>query len=281
MNSRDVIRHPGLEAKSRIASARGEVTRRSVHLKAGQILMDAVAQVMDDAKCDSGVIVLDGIDVGPFDYVMPSYSNDGIHAAWYSETHSCKAARLDHATAIVGRRADAWWLHCHTRWQSDRGVGMGHLLPDTVVISTDAVVTLYAFEGGSFDVGFDPETAFPLFHVQGEGRSYGNALIAKVCPHEDLYTSVQALISEAGFSQATVFGIGSLIGASFEDGTPMQCPISEILIAPNAQWDGSLELPIHCVDTDFNLFYGNVVSGQAPVLVTFELMIIETAGNPL
>jgi len=278
MNSRDVIRHPGPEAEARMLFARGDASRQTVTMKAGQILLNAVARLMEAAECDSGVIILDNVDIGPFDYVMPSYSTDNVHAAWYSQTHSCKAARLHNATAIVGRRDGEWWLHCHALWNAehdaDNTVGMGHLLPDRVTLANDASVTLYAFNGGRFDVALDPETAFPIFHVHGD-RSHGNALIAKINPHEDINTAIEALINEAGFKQASIFGIGSLIGARFEEGAAMECPISEVLVSPGAIWNGSLRLPMHCVDTDNNLFHGALVQGTAPVLVTFELMIIE------
>jgi hypothetical protein len=276
MNSRDVIRHPGPETQLRMVSAMGEVSQHRVCMNAGQILLSAIAQLMDNADCDSGMIVLDGVDIGPFDYVMPSYSNDNQHAAWYSETHSCKAARLNNATAIVGRRDGAWWMHCHALWDAENGVGMGHLLPDKVTLASDATVTLYAFNGGRFDVALDPETAFPIFHVSGEERSHGNALIAKINPHIDVYTAIEKLIGEAGFAHARIFGIGSLVGARFDEGRPMDCPISEVLVSPGASWDGSLKLPVHCVDTDNKLFYGNILKGDGPVLITFELMIVGT-----
>ena len=75
---------------------------------------------------------------------------------------------------------------------------------------------------------------------------------------------------------SSIFGIGSLVGARFEEGRPMECPISEVLVSPGASWDGSLKLPVRCVDTENELFYGNVLKGEGPVLVTFELMVVET-----
>lgn len=82
--SRDLIRHPGPKRSDRILSARGTVTTRTVTLPRGSVLMQAVAQAMDDAGCDSGVMVLDGLRIGPYRYVMPGPSHDADHAAWYS-----------------------------------------------------------------------------------------------------------------------------------------------------------------------------------------------------
>lgn len=274
MNSRDVIAQPGPAASQCAYSARGDARKLSVTLKAGMVLLDAVAQLMDAADCDSGMIVLDGAVLGPFNYVMPSYSNDDVHAAWYSATHACSLARLQHATATVGRRDGAWWMHCHARWDDKGSMGMGHLLPESVTIAQDATVTLLAFSGGTFDVALDPETAFPLFQANG-GRSRGNALIAKVSPHADIFATIEELIRESGFSRAAIHGIGSLIGAQFDKGPPMESPISEVLIPPAAHWDGTLRLPMFCVDTRNIFFSGNLIKGGAAVLITFELMIIE------
>lgn len=275
MNSRTVIHHPGLETDPRMVVARGDVSRYSVSVKAGENLLFAVSRLMEGTVGESGLLVLDGVSVGPFNYVMPSHSNDTLHAAWYSETHTCNAAQVLNATAIIGRRDGNWWMHCHALWDADNVAGMGHLLPDEVTLATDATVTLYVFTGGRFDVALDPETAFPLFHVHGE-RTHGNAFIARICPHVDIHTGLQDLINEAGFEHASIFGIGSLIGAGFEDGNSMECPISEVLVSPEAAWDGSLKLPMHCVDVDNNFFNGTVSRGAAPVLVTFEVMVIST-----
>lgn len=275
MNSRELICHPGPESARRMVSALGDVVKQSGRLPAGQNLLKAVADMMDNVGCDSGLVVLDGVHIGPFDYVMPDASKDDVHAAWYSDTHSCSAALLRNATAIVGRRDGAWWLHCHAIWDADDDVGMGHLLPDDVTLGLEATVTFYAFTGGQFDVALDSETAFPLFHVHGE-RTHGNAFIAKIYPHVDIHTAIERLIVEAGFTQASVFGIGSLIGTRFENAEPMTCPISEVLIGPGATWkDNTLTLPMHCVDLDGNRFFGTVVKGGAPVTVTFELMVVE------
>jgi len=73
-----------------------------------------------------------------------------------------------------------------------------------------------------------------------------------------------------------VYGIGSLIGANFTDAAPMLSPISEVLIPPGARFDGTLHLPMSCVDPAGGRFAGTLAAGRAPVCVTFELMLIET-----
>lgn len=290
MNSRLLIRHPGAESVERVVSATGFVTTHSVTLLQGSNLLAAVSQLMDNIKCDSGVMILDGAQLGPFNYVMPDNSHDDLHAAWYSNTHSCHWARLRNATAIIGKRNAQWWLHCHALWdghQSEDGhndgqlTAMGHLLPDEVIIAKKFEVTLYAFTNGCFNVQHDSETAFPLFHVRsGSGIDNGgggsNAFIAKVYPHEDVYSVIEKLTIEAGFTSAIVLGIGSLIECHFEYNESMLCPISEVLTGSGATWDNeTLTLPMHCVDVEGRLFTGNVIKGGSRVLVTFELLVVE------
>lgn len=271
------IRHPGPPVPDRITSARGHARRRSVTLPAGATLMGAVADAMGAAGCDSGVMVLDGLRLGAHAYVMPGPSPDADHAAWYSATHRGEGARLDHATATVGRRNGAWWLHCHAVWHGPHGAVCGHLLPDDVQVAEDATVTLHAFDGGGFEVRRDRETNFDIFHTTG-GRAAGNALITRIAPHEDAHAALVTLAREAGFARAEVLGIGSLIGARFESGPSMVSPISEILITPGATWaGGALHLPVHCVDPAGGQFAGVLVPGGGPVCVTFEAMIIESA----
>lgn len=281
MNSREVICHPGPETYPRIVSARGAFTTHCLKFKKNHKLLDTVKLMMNDLGCDSAVMLLDGMNIGPFDYVIPSYADDSVHAAWYSKTHTCQSASIRHGTATIGRRDGEWWLHCHAVWNTGDSMGMGHLLPDSVMLSTDSSATFYAFSGGYFDFQQDPETDFPIFHVNGH-CSYGNGMIARINPHEDIYSALQALVQSSGFLATQIYGIGSVIGAQFELGVPMECPISEVLILPGASAAGkSLKLPLYCVDTDNRHFHGHVLPDTAPVLVTFEVMIIETPDSKL
>lgn len=275
MNGHDRIRHPGPGSPIRVLRARGTAFSTRVSLRAGATLMQAVAEAADAAGCDSAMMILDDVRLAPCHYVMPDRSRDGLHAAWYSEPHRQPVARLHRATATVGYRDGARWLHCHAEWDEDGQPRMGHLLPDETVVAQEADVVCHGFVGGRFEVEADAETAFSIFHARG-GSGTGNAVIAKVAPHEDVHDTVVALAREAGFAQASVYGIGSLIGANFTDAAPMLSPISEVLIPPGARFDGTLHLPMSCVDPSGGRFAGTLAAGRAPVCVTFELMLIET-----
>ncbi|WP_265516557.1 hypothetical protein [Nitratireductor luteus] len=246
-------------------------------LPQGTVLMEAVAAAMDDLGCDSAVLRLDGLEMGPHNYVMPAASPDEDHAAWYSAVHSGKAARLENATAIVGRREGRWFLHCHALWAADTPKA-GHLLPDQVIIAAPAHVTGLAFDGGFYDVTPDAETNFSFFRPRAtETPARRNAAIVTLAPHEDLHTAIAELRAGLGLSAPAVMGIGSLIGARFTDAPSMPSPISEVLLLNGAGFDadGQPTLPALCVDPEGNLFEGNIALGGAPVCVTFELILAD------
>ncbi|MFW2543903.1 DUF296 domain-containing protein [Primorskyibacter sp. 2E107] len=279
--TRDRLRHLGPPAEVGFRAVHGHARSMPVSLPAGQTLMEAVADVMDRAGCDSAALTVDGMAMGPFAYVMPDTCDDGVHAAWYSETREGSQARIRFGTAIVGRRDGAWWLHCHAVWEEAGAIFCGHLLPDRMIVVEDSTVMLHTFDGGRFEVALDEETRFPIFHPVGSGKGgQGNALLAKVNPHHDVHGAITAMIEEAGFENTRILGIGSLIGARFAEGGDMASPISEVLVLPGAHWNGRLHLPMHCVDPEGRQFDGVLQPGGGPVCVTFELMIVEDHDPP-
>lgn len=274
LDSREIIRHPGTPAPQPWTMARGTAKTLQVTLPKGAVLMQAVAEAMDAAGAESGVIEVGGLVIGPYRFVGPGPSSDGLHAAWYSPPRGGDRARITDGTAIVGRRDGAWWLHCHAVWQDGDTAWCGHLLPDEVTLAEEATVTLHMITGAVFDVSMNEETRFPIFHPT-RGRDTGNAVLAKLAPHKDITEAVEEIAAAAGFARARVLGIGSLIGAVFHQGTPMASPISEVLILPGATTGAETHLPMHCVDPDDAQFRGAMVRGKGPACVTFELMLFE------
>ncbi|MBO0347455.1 hypothetical protein J0X15_19655 [Roseibium sp. CAU 1637] len=278
MSRSHLIRHPGPPTQPRRHVVRGVAEPLSFELGAGEVLMTAIAQVMDAADCDSAVVRLDGLVLGPYEFVMPDKSPDDDHAAWYSETHSGPSARLDRGTAIVGRRNGEWFLHCHAIWEDpQRGRCAGHLLPHQVTIGAAYSGAGYRFDGGCFDVTADAETNFSFFRPrQLRQRQEVNAAIVSLAPHEDLSTAVAELSAELALGNPQVVGIGSLIGADFIDAPSMESPISEVLLlngACGAGPDGPY-LPTFCVDPDGNFFEGTLKPKTVPVCVTFEMLLV-------
>ncbi len=275
MNRAERITHPGTPGPIRQHVVPGLVRRVPVRLAAGRILMDAVAEAMDAIGCDSAMLLLDGLPLGPYNYVMPRFgSPDGIRVAWYSDTHSGTATTLDHAVASVGRREGAWFLHCHAVWDADTAAPKsGHLLPDQVTIGEDATVTALAFTGGVFEFTPDEETRFSFFRARPTTppQDIPNAAIATLAPFEDLRTVMPDLASPYGADDAQLFGLGSIIGADFAEGPSMESLASEVLTLPGAS---PRRIPLHCVDPDGGMFRGDLLPGAGPVLITFELMLV-------
>ncbi|ARE40350.1 hypothetical protein RGUI_2209 [Rhodovulum sp. P5] len=264
------IRHPGPRTEPRRHVVEGYARPVTLSLPQGAVLMQAVAAAMDGTGADCAVLTMDGVEMGPFRFVMPDRSRDGKHAAWYSETHNGTHARIRHGTAIIGRRDGAWWLHCHAVWEGPEGIAAGHLLPDEVTLAAAADLPAMVFSGGTYDVTYDEETNFSFFRPRAtRPPETVNAAIATLAPFEDLTAAVAEIATAPGFDH--VAGIGSLIGAQFLDAPPMASPISEVLLLPGAS--PGKPLPTFCVDPAGARFEGHLPPGAAPICVTFEMML--------
>lgn len=275
-DSRDWVVHPGPEQTPRYTVAPCAVRSVTVTLPAGVVLLDAVAAVVEAEKADGACAFLGGVRLAPMTYVMPDGPADDAHAAWYSETFVAQEARLDRATASVGRRDGAWFMHTHAMWQAETP-GMGHLLNDQCTLAADCEVTLLLLNGAWLEVTPDPETNFPLFHPRrGDTPDYVQAGLLTIRPHQDLRPTIESACADLGLSNARIHGLGSLIGAGFAEGPSMAAPLSEILLLDGcAVRDGRCTaLPLACVDPAGDIFQGDLQTGKGPVCVTFELLIV-------
>ena len=118
--------HPGPRAAERLRAVRARLAPVSGVLRAGETVMAGVARVFAEAGCRGGMVFLDDVSCAPLRYVLPALSSDGVHAAWYSGTHALENALILRATASVGTRDGAAFLHCHGLWQAGRApVAMG------------------------------------------------------------------------------------------------------------------------------------------------------------
>jgi hypothetical protein len=273
-----LIRHPGPRRPVRQNVIPGFARKIEIVLPAGSILMDAVAQHMNELGCDSAMLMLDGLQMGPHNFVKPTMNSpDGRKVAWYSETYSGASATIEHAMASVGRRDGKWWLHCHAAWDSETTEQKsGHLLPDQITVEKESTVICFAFNGGLFDVTHDDETQFDIFRAKPaktESRPT-NAAIVTLAPFEDLGTAMPQICKELAFEGAQVLGLGSLIGADFKSGPSMEAAASEVLLLPGATPD---RLPIHAIGADGNIYRGEVLPGHVPVCITFELMLVNAS----
>ncbi len=278
-DSRDWVVHPGDEPPERFKLSRCCARKIEAVLPKGAILLDAVASIVEVEGADGACAILDGVSLSKMHYVMPDGPADEIHAAWYSDTYVTEDVTLDWAISSVGLKDDAWFLHTHAIWESG-GTQVGHLLNDHCVLATDCSVTIWLISGVRLEVALDPETQFPLF---GPNELYAveepNAALLTIKPHEDLRKTLEMACEKAGISRAKVFGLGSLIGAGFLDAPPMHSTISEVVLLEGCSVEKGrcTALPLICVDPAGKTYSGDLAYGNGPVLVTFELLLINAS----
>ncbi len=235
------------------------------------------------AGCDSACVEINGGRLDPFRYVLPAESPDGSHAAWYSETFAPEdGATIEQACAIVGRRDGASFTHCHGLWRIGKTeVALGHMLPPDCVAAEPIRVRGTGLRGAAFESRQDPETNFRLFAAEPAAKpveTAGSALAITLRPNQDISHALEAICADAGIRQAAIHGIGSLNGARFEYGPPMDSFASEFFIEAGRLEetpDGPrVRLDIAIVAIDGTIYRGKLIRGENPVCVTCELVVV-------
>ncbi len=279
-NSRHWIRHPGKEVHPRYTLLPCGVQPAKLQLKAGENLQDTVGQAVEAEGADGACAILDGLSFSTMPYVMPDGPVDDEHAAWYSETHIATNAKLEKGTASVGKRDGSWFLHSHAMWHAEE-TGLGHLLNEQCIIAEDCTIDTWLLRGARLEVAHDSETNFFLFgpvgtSPKGQLEETRRGGLLTIRPHEDVRTTIETACSELRFENASIYGIGSLIGAAFSNSSPMSAQMSEIFLLQGCEVRGRkcTNLPMTCVDPWGRSFSGDLLANQGPVCVTFELLIV-------
>ena len=255
--------HPGPRAAERMQAARTGLVAVQGELRAGETVMAGVARLFDAAGCRGGMVFLDGITCDPLRYVLPALSSDGVHAAWYSDTIApAGPVTILRATASVGIKAGAPFLHCHGVWTAADGTPrMGHLLPFDSVVSTDAKVNGIASPDAWFESLPDAETAFTLFQPAGGATTGG--VIARVRPGQDVVTAIEALAARYGITDAALHGLGSIDHIRFQDGSRVDCLATELHLS-GARLDA---LQVRFVPDNETVAAADVTIGRVSVFV--------------
>lgn len=281
------ITHPGIPDTQRVF-AQPTLTRPvEAYLSNGQTLLSAVTEIAEANGAKSGAFRLNGGEFTSFSYVMPALSKSPDHAVYFSETFYVEGrVALETASVTYGQRDGRPWLHCHAVWVEPSGRRHGgHLLPDQVVVAAPIRVTGVALDGAAFTVCPDAETHFSLFlplnapvsqTLQPEGQQ---AYALRLAPNEDLCTALETFCQTHQIQQATILGgVGSTVGAVFQDGRIVEPFVTELLIRSGRivrSEDGqpSAEIDIAIVDYKGGLTEGRLAKGGNPVLVTAELVL--------
>lgn len=303
------IRHPGPASAERYRAVACRAEPLRLRLEAGTPINDAVARAFADAGFLAGWAALQDVRMDRMNYVMPAASPDDSHAAWYSATFTPAPGGLIRTAGLhLGIRDGKPFLHCHGTWdvpsaQCEHAFGkdrsppvpegeghdvgascrMGHLLPFEATLAEPAEIDAWAISGAALVVRDDTETNFRIFSAEASGPALSNAshpaILATVRPNIDICTAIEAICMEHGLTEARVFGIGSLVGVTYEDGRAVPDYATEVLIR-----DGSVRvedgratcrLDIDMVGMSGAITSGLLRRGENPVCVTFELLIVE------
>lgn len=277
------IVHPGSATAERIYATAGSPVPLRFDLEPGRAVDEAIAKGFAASGCIGGYVMLQGGCCEPFRYVIPAASPDTRHAAWYSETFEpAGPVTIIRAGAIVGVRDGKPFIHCHGIWDTADGRRMGHLLTPITTVVASIAVTGIGLKGATFQAVPDPETNFTLFEpiqvAQGQAEPVrAPVLLAKVRPNEDISLAVEELCSRHGIARARIHGIGSLNEVRFTNGAHVPSHATEVLIREGRveSAGGGLQarLLVDAVDMAGAIASGELVRGDNPVCVTFELLI--------
>lgn len=278
------IEHPGPIAAQRRRTVDCDIRHAEIKLPAGMTLLAAFTSVLEANRAQGAVARLRGGTFEPFAYCMPALSSTPEHAVYFSERYELPGSvRLESGCVTIGRRNSEPWLHCHGIWHDANGRRLsGHVLPDDAVISEPIDASIWFLDGASFDVVPSPETGFSLFEpvaVSPYAPKQNGPFAMSIRPNEDFCTALEAECRARGIAQARVHGgVGSLIGATFDDGREVHPIATEVFIRDgliSTAEEGGLaaRIDVSLVDYLGGLSEGRLQRGANPVLVTFELMV--------
>jgi predicted DNA-binding protein with PD1-like motif len=280
------VKQPGPVADERIVAVATHGRSFSLTLAAGKRLVDAIAAGFAVHRFVSGTVELSGLALGPFAYVTPALSKTGENAAFYSDTfHPAGLSRIKHGALTFGRRDGAPFFHAHALWtEADGKFSGGHIMPDETVVAEPLTVSAYGVIDAAFEGHLDPETNFKLLgpiqhHVSGGFAHWTLAHAIRFRPNQDFTGALEAFCVAHGIKRARVHGgVGSTIGAAFDDGRIVENFATEVyiqrgVIEPGADGQPVALIDVGLVDYTGATAEGRLARGQNPVLMTFELMI--------
>lgn len=254
-------------------------------------LVEAIAAPLRARGFAGGGVVLEGAVLAPLRFVMPAFSPDDDHVAYYSATHAPEGpVTIAHANITVGERDGAPFIHCHALWRDAAGaLRGGHVLPDQTVLVAPGRARAFASRGATMISRPDAETNFTLFQPAGtpEPASADTArgVIARLRPNEDLVEAIETICARHAIRAGRIRTlVGSLAGVEFDDGRRIDEIPTEILlragrISTGPDGRATLAPTIALIDTQGRIHEGRPRRGRNPVLICCELVIEIEAGG--
>ncbi|MGY0196420.1 PCC domain-containing protein [Leptothrix sp. BB-4] len=286
------IVHPG-PSRREASVLPVRLATHDLRLGTGTSFLDAVDTAVR-AACGgpaSGVLHLKGGRCEPWPYVLPALSRTPEHAVYFSERHEAVGAvELVEATVTLGLRADGRpWLHSHVDWiEADGTRGCGHVLPEQARLADAPLqATFWQMRDADYTVQADEETRFSLFKPASKstpspdaiGHAGRPALAVRLAPNQDVCEAIESICAAHGIGRAVVRGgVGSTVGAVFDDGRVVEPFVTETLIRhgtvePDEHGRPRAALDITMIDFHGGRHQGRLARGENPVLVTFELVL--------
>ncbi len=279
------IRHPGPAQQPRSLSHACHAMQLRLTFQPGRSVLAAIDEALKAKGYDSAVVQIRGGTFDPLVYVIPALSEGRVQAAWYSDIRSpAGRAPIEELCLTFGRRDGEPFLHCHGIWRHADGFrAAGHLMPHDARFAEPVEADVWAISGAVLDQLEDEETLFKLFTpvatASAPPASARRAVLCRIKPNEEINGTIERIAREHGIENATLHGIGSLVGCDFVDGAYMSSIASELYIRSGKVWtqNGTIRsmLDIAIVDIHGQVFEGEIVRGRNNVCVTFELLIVE------
>lgn len=285
------ILHPGKPNSRSIQAMPGVVEHRFAVLQPGRTLLQSMVEALSAFQTESAVLRLKNGSFEPFCYVMPALSKSPDHAVYFSQKYDVAGkVRLETASVTYGVRDAKPWLHCHAVWvEPDGSRRCGHLLPEDIVVAEPIDAQVSVLRDVAFSVEPDSETNFSLFVPVSHLRPATplsdlrqSVFALRLSPNIDVCDALEKFCLANQIMRATILGgVGSTVGAVFEDGRIIEPFVTEMLIrrgsiGPDQTClNGQLkaEIDVSMVDYLGGISEGRLKQGENPVLVTFELVL--------
>jgi len=288
------IEHPGPCTEEALQTIPSRCLVVYETLSSGQTILAAFAGLLKKYGVQGAVARLNTGSLFPASYVLPALSTDPNYAVYYSQTFDAQAPlQLTEGTVTIGLKDQTPWLHCHARWTDEsEKLHCGHLLPDQTVVAQDIAVELTLLLDATFEVCLDEHTHFSLFkprpinlpesegyavsmNASNERRGY----LVRVGPNVDFGQALLDACERHDINSAVVHGgVGSVVGAVFDDGRVVEPFVTELMVRRGYidRSDQQAMLDVSLIDFTGTVTEGCLALGQNPVLVTCELVLIPT-----
>lgn len=276
------IKHPGPVSPERIISREGRLVVTEICLKKGSTLIDAVSQVLEPMGIRGAGVHFENLKLQPANYVMPTYSHDDQHVAFYSATkNEPEGITVDIGRATYGYRGGIPFMHFHGLWKKDGKQQGGHLLATDCVVAEDCKAVAYSASGVGITSMDDKETNFTIFTPESmaepdrsdQGRK---CVVATVKANEDLQEALIKICKKHALNNPKVWtGIGSTVGGVFENGNIVEEIPTELMIFEGTVNGEQAYIDTVLIDAEGNYHFGTLQQGQNPVLILFELVLAE------